>query len=436
MNDIETLAPQSLRPDRPTGHASRSVRIHRQAHGAEPTVHKTARGGERAALRREAEVLRAAGSTDLVRLVELIDGPDSTELITRDTGGPSLAAALVDPATSATEALTLLAGTCDAVSRLHHRGWGHGGLRPDHVLLSARGRIRLCSLGAAAPIDVDPGAAKADRVAVLRMVDDWCRRPVGSDRIPSLSTRARAWVLERRTHRLADDPDPQVLARILRRTARAGSVTDSAPARRTAAAIAAVSLLALAAASWLALRPSSTPDAVATATTTTLGAPTATLAATTTTTTTTLAPSDAAVDPASNPATSPASLPAPDQRCATVDATHPDVDGDSCGDEVSTEANTIVVGARRYRLGADGDVVAVGDWDCDGVATPALLRPSTGKVFAFDRWASESDPSTAEQIGTIDGATEFEPSDGRCGAPRVVASDGTAHSVDAAGTRP
>ena len=35
------------------------------------------------------------------------------------------------------------------------------------------------------------------------------------------------------------------------------------------------------------------------------------------------------------------------------------------------------------RSAGSGDLVAVADWDCDGRATPALVRPSTGEVFVF-----------------------------------------------------
>jgi hypothetical protein len=46
---------------------------------------------------------------------------------------------------------------------------------------------------------------------------------------------------------------------------------------------------------------------------------------------------------------------------------------------------------RTYRLGRHGDVVVVGDWDCDGVSTPGLYRPGTGEAFEYDSW----DPGTS-----------------------------------------
>ena len=205
MDHLETLEPHALHrldPDRAPGPG---MTLTRDRIGDELVLRKSARGGQRAALRREAEVLRALGGHGVVRLIELVDGADVTELVLLDTGGPSLAAALADPATDSRSALRLLADACDAVSRLHEQGWAHGDLRADHVLLTRRHHIRLCSLGDAVTLDTEPDAGRADRVALLRIVDDWTRS-AGTDGSP-MSSRIRSRVLARRTHRLPDDPD-------------------------------------------------------------------------------------------------------------------------------------------------------------------------------------------------------------------------------------
>ncbi|MYK75737.1 MAG: hypothetical protein F4016_02235, partial [Acidimicrobiaceae bacterium] len=44
---------------------------------------------------------------------------------------------------------------------------------------------------------------------------------------------------------------------------------------------------------------------------------------------------------------------------------------------VREAAAVIEHGGRRYAIGATGDFVEVGDWDCDGQATAAIVRPST-----------------------------------------------------------
>jgi len=59
----------------------------------------------------------------------------------------------------------------------------------------------------------------------------------------------------------------------------------------------------------------------------------------------------------------------------------------------------------RYRLGRDGDVAMLGDWDCDGRATPALYRPATGEVFLFDGFADDGARRSrpAIETGRVDG---------------------------------
>jgi len=62
------------------------------------------------------------------------------------------------------------------------------------------------------------------------------------------------------------------------------------------------------------------------------------------------------------------------------------------------------VGSRHWRVARAADVVAVGDWDCDEVATPAVLRPATGEVWAFDTWAGPGEAVTARAVGRVEGA--------------------------------
>ena len=62
---------------------------------------------------------------------------------------------------------------------------------------------------------------------------------------------------------------------------------------------------------------------------------------------------------------------------------------------------------RRYSVGRPGDVVVLGDWNCDDVSTPAVLRPETGEVARFDEWP-EPDGTIATTAGwVIDGAREI-----------------------------
>jgi hypothetical protein len=80
-----------------------------------------------------------------------------------------------------------------------------------------------------------------------------------------------------------------------------------------------------------------------------------------------------------------------------------DVDGDGCAEAVVVEGGTISAGTARWTLGEPGDLAAVGDWDCDGADSPALLRPATGDVFVFPAWAIHDRPVTVHAAGTVDG---------------------------------
>ena len=79
----------------------------------------------------------------------------------------------------------------------------------------------------------------------------------------------------------------------------------------------------------------------------------------------------------------------------------------------------------RWEVGADGDVVTVGDWDCDRRPTPAVLRPSTGTVAVFDGW----DATVARPVTTVAGAAGLRPGT-VCGEAAVVTANGTTQLVD------
>ena len=65
----------------------------------------------------------------------------------------------------------------------------------------------------------------------------------------------------------------------------------------------------------------------------------------------------------------------------------------------------------RWTIGLAGDVVVVGDWDCDGMETPSLLRPATGTVYAFNEWAPGGRDVVAELLGTLAGASRLTADD-------------------------
>ena len=59
---------------------------------------------------------------------------------------------------------------------------------------------------------------------------------------------------------------------------------------------------------------------------------------------------------------------------------------------------------KQIGLGEPGDQVVLGDWDCDGVDTPALFRRAAGEVQYFDVW-----PSVAQRSYQPDAVEDAPP---------------------------
>ncbi len=72
-----------------------------------------------------------------------------------------------------------------------------------------------------------------------------------------------------------------------------------------------------------------------------------------------------------------------------------DVDGDGCPEALVVVGNVIDRGGVRFAVGEPGDQVVVGDWDCDGLATPAAFRPGDQRAYLFDGWAAHDQPAPA-----------------------------------------
>lgn len=90
---------------------------------------------------------------------------------------------------------------------------------------------------------------------------------------------------------------------------------------------------------------------------------------------------------------------------------------------VSWEGNVAEVEGTRYEMGLPGDVLLLGDWNCDGTPTPALYRPSTGRVYRFDAWATAGREVAATDGGQLP----------RHAVPTVAAGAGGCDRVAAAG---
>jgi hypothetical protein len=108
-----------------------------------------------------------------------------------------------------------------------------------------------------------------------------------------------------------------------------------------------------------------------------------------------------------------------------------DVDGDGCPERLAVDGNRVSAGEATWEVGEPGDVVALGDWDCDGSATSAVLRPATGDVFVFAAWAPDADPVTVTPARSVPGGVglRVEAGDGGCDALVVEAADGASTVV-------
>jgi hypothetical protein len=134
--------------------------------------------------------------------------------------------------------------------------------------------------------------------------------------------------------------------------------------------------------------------------------------------------------------TSPSSTTSVSQSSSAMCPSRPpvadDLDGDGCGDPIHVEDDrVVVVGERRFLAGDAGDRIAIGDWDCDGVANIAVLRPSSGSVFVFDRWATNVSDVSVPPITTVPGAVDLQTRDRGDGCTSLVAvrADGTIATV-------
>lgn len=142
---------------------------------------------------------------------------------------------------------------------------------------------------------------------------------------------------------------------------------------------------------------------------------------------------DSGVDPGA-PSPAAASTPA---GCAEAPPPVADVDGDGCPSAVGVDGNVVHAEGVRWSLGEPGDLVTVGDWDCDGGASPALVRPTTGDVFVFPHWAPEGEPVTAEPVATVaPGSAEARPRPRADGCDELVVELPTGETVVDVEARP
>jgi hypothetical protein len=402
-----------------------------------PVVVKRASGPDAEHLRLVGERLRAAAHPGVVQVLSSTGTEAEWELRLAHAGRP---VDLVGPL-SPEQVAGVAAAVATTLADLHAIGVVHGSVDCSHVLVGATGRPVLCGFGLA-----DRDAEPADDVAALGSVmvsllgtDDGAvplpQRRFGRSRSPEAWTRRSLLLLadhacaEPATRRPsarrlaaevsgavpgatldlpADGPSTDVEARedhpfdALAALRDGGQDASGHRPRLPALACAVVGALVLGAGGVQLARPyvdGAGPSA---------------------------SPPIAATRHVSAPTTEATTGPPP----ICVPPPSAVVGGSACAAPVVVAGSTVLVGTVRYQVGEPDDMVALGDWDCDGGATPAVLRPSTGEVFVFSTWARDGDVAVPA-VERVEGADDLvaERGPGGCARLVVVGADGSRHAI-------
>lgn len=407
-------------------------RITIATHDGHPVVVKTAPTGVAGdALRRECDTLHALGHPRVVEVSGFTDHGDTVELRTAYIGPTSLA----DADLGLGDATSLSAATAALVEDLHRSGLAHGGLTADHVLIADDGGPVLCSFSRATPLTDE--SARADLAALgttfaavarriesagdpqrrhRRIVAQW--RHVLHLMAEGHVTAAEASALLAEIHASLDDAPRHATRRLGAGVVATGTrswrdrvVRPAEPTRgrstRSAAAVLAVVACLLA--GWFGAgltRP--TPERPAPVAGPAASGPTSALVGRA------LVGAARSVAERSVDADTGCAVRSDAERCVPACGAI-----GACADRIEVVDNLVRVGADWFRLGDTGDVVVVGDWNCDGYVTPAMLRARTGEVFVFAQWAAPDERSEALPLAVVTGATTLIDPTERC--PDLVA---------------
>ena len=381
------------------------------------------RAGE---IEREAEMLKRLDHPGLVRLVDIVETADGgralhTEFVSSDTWATR-------PLTEPTERAAAMAALAAVVADLHQLGVAHLQLIPPHVLHGDNDRPVLCGLTQAA--EATPENLHIDLAALA----DLCHDPTlgrGSlaGKLSSLADAARAGTLSARelARRLdllaAKRPTGSEPVRAV-----GGGVLEALRRRLRPKSLMAAGTVAAAVLVAFALGAlSRAPESPPTAPTPALPEAPSEVAETGPGEFDELELTDAAgqahASGAGTLANSSGGIEDP-----ALDPPAPATDSQSMAQAVSVHEAAAVLehDGRRYAVGATGDFVETGDWDCDGQATAAIVRPSTGGIVVFDAWPGPGETVSLPERWSVDSPTGAEAvAHGPCDLLRVYTIAGS-----------
>jgi hypothetical protein len=369
------------------------------------------------ALRAEGERLRRAAHPGVAELISSGPHGDRWELRTVHAGRPLSALRAIEPQ----HAAVIVAGVAATLADLHQAGIAHGRIDASHVVIGSNARPVLCGLG-----DGSSSATPAADVAALgELLTEMLERDEPGEPFP-----ARRW----RRHREAAGWERRALLTVADRAC-AEPPTCRPSARRLATDVAAAVAVTRGGVEAHRRRPQhrapieadGRPDVGATLPTSARlrSVRSLVVVAVIGVVAGALAFADDVArrgDPSRPPAiANGAAAPVGRSASSRTGSTTPDA--------------TIEIDQRTYRVGQRGDELLVADWDCDGVQTPALLRPATGEVFVFPRLAEDAALSVEPSL-IVSGADALisRGSSGGCPDLAVRVRDGSVVPVLEAGS--
>ncbi len=424
---------------------------------------------------READLLRRLDHPGLVRFIDVVETTDGgralhTEFVNSDTWATR---PLTDPAERAAGMAALAATVAD----LHQMGVAHLQLTPPHVLHGANDLPVVCGLTLAA--EATPENCQIDLAALAELCHDASLgRGALAGKLSSLADEARAGMLSARelARRLdllaAKRPTGSDPVRVVRAGRLAGRGRRLRPKSLITAgvfAVAVVAAFALGARSGapvpLLAAPAATspdnlidmagagpsqPDEQApidgpsmasepapdqrTRQTGEPGLIDGTSQAEEASST-----NEASQAPEANPTDETSQAPEPnptDETSRAAEATSTNSTSQAAKPGPSDEADMAVSAqeaaavlehdGRRYAVGAAGDFVETGDWDCDGRVTAAIVRPSTGGIVLFDAWPEPGQTISQPLRWSVDSPTGAAAvAHGQCDLLRVYTTTGS-----------